>query len=167
MTYIRRYFKPGNTCFLTHVTYQRMPILVGHFDLLWQTLESANETSRLGIIAWVVLPDHFHLVMDPFDNDLSKHMKRVKLSFSTNYRKRMGLRKGRVWQYRFWDHIIRDQVDMNRHVDYIHYNAVKHGLVTSPFQWQFSSIHSYFNKGLYQHDWGVKEPKRFEGSFGE
>jgi putative transposase len=119
------------------------------------------------IIAWVVLPNHFHLLIDPVDNNVSTLMKRVKLSFSTCYRKRVGARSGRVWQYRFWDHIIRDQSDLNRHVDYVHYNPVKHGFTKSPFGWEYSSIHEYCKQGYYPDDCGIKEPLKFEGTFGE
>jgi putative transposase len=167
MTNIRRYFRPGNVYFLTHVTHERIPILVDNSDLLWQALQSVNSNLRFDIVAWVVLPDHFHLVIDPVDNNVSRLMKGVKLSFSTNYRKRVGMRSGRMWQYRFWDHVIRDQADLNRHVDYIHYNPVKHRLTASPFEWEHSSIHKYFREGYYPDDWGMKEPLEFEGAFGE
>ena len=167
MTNIRRYFRPGNVYFLTHVTHERIPILVDNSDLLWQALQSANSNLPFDIMAWVVLPDHFHLVIDPVDNNLSSLMRRVKLSFSTNYRKRVGERSGRVWQYRFWDHIIRDQANLSRYVDYIHYNPVKHGLAKNPLEWEYSSLHKYFKEGYYPDDWGMKEPLKIEGIFGE
>jgi len=94
-------------------------------------------------------------------------MRRVKLSFSANYRKRLGFREGRVWQYRFWDRIIRDEEELNRHTDYIHYNPVKHGLSQSPFEWQFSSAALFLEKGLYAPDWGVSGSVQIEGDFGE
>ena len=167
MTNIRRYFKAGNIYFLTHVTYDRVPILVDQFDLLWQAIQSARKETPFEFIAWDVLPDHLHMIIDPLDNDLSSLMKRMKLTFSTNYRKRIGMRRGRAWQYRFWDHIIRDHHDLNHHVDYVHYNPVKHGLTVSPLQWEYSSIHDYFKEGFYPEDWGVRELLEFEGFFGE
>jgi putative transposase len=154
-------------CFLTHVTIDRKPILVRHFDLLWNATEVVRREVPFDLIAWVVLPDHMHLLLNPGASDVSKLMKRIKLSFSTNYRRHHGLREGRVWQYRFWDHIIRDEEDRNRHVDYIHYNPVKHGLTKSPFEWEWSSIRDYREKGYYQLDWGVSQAIRIEGDFGE
>lgn len=167
MTNIRRYFQPGTTCFLTHVTYQRMPILADHFDLLWKAIEIEHDKTDFDLTAWVALPDHIHMLLDAKDSDVSSMMRRIKLRFSTNYRKRMGLHNGRVWQNRFWDHLIRDQLDCNRHIDYIHYNPVKHGCVTNPFEYKYSSIGEYYESDYYQDDWGNKEPDGIGGEYGE
>jgi putative transposase len=72
-----------------------------------------------------------------------------------------------MWQNRFWEHVIRDQGDLNRHIDYIHYNPVHHGVVTDPFQYPDSSAKLWLEQGHYQRDWGVKEGISIEGSFGE
>jgi len=69
------------------------------------------------------------------------------------------------WQNRFWDHIIRNQDDINKHIDYIHYNPVKHGLTARPFSWEHSSIHEY--KDYYGADWGVEEKPEFGDEYGE
>ena len=66
-----------------------------------------------------------------------------------------------------WDHVIRNQLDMNRHIDYILYNPVRHGLVKSPFAWRESSLHEYGRKGYYPPDWGQREALAIEGDFGE
>jgi putative transposase len=79
------------------------------------------------------------------------------MSFSALWLKRLGQKSGRVWQNRFWDHIIRDEKDWNCHVEYIHYNPVRHGLVTSPFEWKQSSIHEFYKRGFYARDWGASE----------
>jgi putative transposase len=62
-----------------------------------------------------------------------------------------------IWQRRFWEHTIRDELDFNRHVDYIHYNPVKHGLVKSVKDWPWSTFHRYVREGYYQPDWGSTE----------
>ena len=167
MTNIRRYKCAGQTYFLTHVTFQRQPVLVSNFDLLRSALDKylLDQSGRL--IAWVVMPDHMHLLLDPADDDVSQIARRIKLSFSARLRRRLGRRSGRTWQYRFWDHIIRDQADMNRHIDYIHYNPVKHALVHSPFDWKYSSIHEDTYHDVYASDWGTGEVLSFEGEFGE
>jgi putative transposase len=72
-----------------------------------------------------------------------------------------------IWQKRFYDHIIRDQKDFNYHIDYIHYNPVKHGHVENPFDWNFSSLNGYFKEGHYAKDWGVNTELKFDGDFGE
>ena len=167
MTNIRRYFQPGHTCFLTHVTFGRHPILAENYDLLWNSLDSVRTACPFVLIAWVVLPDHFHLVVTQQDHDLSGIMQRIKLSFSSKHRKRTGAVDGQTWQYRFWDHVIRDQDDLNRHIDYVHFNPAKHGLVADPFMYSLSSLHDFHARGLCGRDWGVKETVTIDGEFGE
>ncbi len=88
-----------------------------------------------------------------------------KITYSRYFRNKYG--PGRVWQNRFWDHIIRDQNDFNRHIDYIHFNPVKHGLVIDPFVFEHSSLVGYFAKGYYNRDWGVIDIPEFNDDFGE
>ena len=83
------------------------------------------------------------------------------------YFKQTGKKCGRVWQYRFWDHILKDENDMNNHINYIHYNPVKHNLVESPFKWQHSSFRKYYDDGLYENNWGIKDTINFNGDYGE
>jgi len=167
MTMIRRYFRTGNIYFTTHVTHDRVPILVDNFDLLWTSIQGTLEEGLDGLKAWVVLPDHCHFLIDPGSGNLSGMMRRVKLSFSARYRKRIGMVKGRIWQFRFWDHIIRDTTDMNRHIDYIHYNPVKHGLVLDPLAYRYSSFQKFFGAGYYSQGWGIRETMTFGGLYGE
>jgi len=141
-----------------------MPLLIEHIDLFWQAWDIVH--TKHGLV-WVVLPDHFHMVVDPGDSNLSALLQQVKMSFGARYRKRVALSRGRVWQSRFWDHAIRDENDMNRHIDYIHYNPVKHGLVKDPFKWQHSSLSDFYQRGLYSSDWGCHSRPEIEGNFGE
>ena len=166
MTNIRRYFQPGDISFLTHVTYNRIPILIEYFDLLWNPIEMHQQHGSFDLMAWVVLPDHFHVLISARDEDISNLMRKIKLSFSTNYRKIIGRRQMRIWQYRFWDHIIRNQEDLNQHIDYIHYNPAKHGLVSDPGHWRYSSFQDYKKQGAYEPGWGAKETG-FDGEYGE
>jgi putative transposase len=165
MSKLLRYYFPGNVYFVTAVTHERVPILIGNIDLLWRAFDGVKRVSHVHIIAWVVLPDHFHMIIDPHNNILSNLMQRIKMSFASNYRKRHGIYRGRVWQNRFWDHIIRNEDDMKRHIDYIHYNPVKHEYAKSPFGWKHTSIHEFFD--VYGSDWGVRESVMIEGDFGE
>ncbi|MFQ6008124.1 MAG: transposase [Candidatus Zixiibacteriota bacterium] len=167
MTNIRRYFQAGNLHYLTHVTASRLPILVNNFNLLWRVLEATRAKQLFDSVAWVVLTDHTHLLIDPLQCDLSRVMRKIKLAFSTKYRESIKLASGRVWQNRFWDHCIRDQKDLNQHVDYIHYNPVKHGLVSAPGDYPYSSFPEYRDQGYYSDDWGVREAIVTEGLFGE
>jgi putative transposase len=67
------------------------------------------------------------------------------------------VRKGErmVWQRRYWEHVIRDEADLRHHVEYIHYNPVKHGYVARPIDWQFSSFRRFVKSGVYAEDWGA------------
>ena len=167
MSNLRRYYERGYTYFVTGVTYKRMPLLIEYENEFWGAIIFVKNQLSFELEAWVIMPDHFHILIRPDDNALSEIMKKIKLKFAGSYRSINKLRSGRVWQNRFWDHVIRDQADMNRHIDYIHYNPVKHGLVESPFDYKSSSIHRYLNDGFYQIDWGTREPIDIQGEFGE
>jgi len=167
MSQLRRYFTKGNTYFITNVTFNRMRILVEHIDLLHQAIAKQQEAVPFDLIAWMVLPDHFHAVIDPINHDLSDLLQRIKLSFSTTFRKRAGWKSGRVWQLRFWDHVIRDQEDMNAHLNYIHYNPVKHGFAKSPFVYPHSSAQQFLKEGFYLPNWGAQDDVVMDGDFGE
>jgi putative transposase len=79
---------------------------------------------------------------------------------------RIERREHDFWQRRFWEHQIRNDLDFERHVDYIHYNPVKHGLVTQVSQWPYSTFHRYVNHGVYPRDWG-NDPGEVVGDAGE
>ena len=164
---VRRYFKEGNTYFLTHVTFERLPILVDNCDLLWRAIDKYKDRQPLDVIAWAILPDHWHVLLDPKCNDVASLMKKIKLSFAQTYLKRKEMISGRVWHNRYWDHIIRDQQDLNRHVDYIHYNPVKHGLASSSAAYEHSSFSEFVSNGLYDCSWGRVDSVKIDGEFGE
>ncbi|MBN4072364.1 transposase [bacterium AH-315-F03] len=167
MTNIRRHFAKGQVYSLTHVTHKRRPILVENADLVPSAFKRTGVGKDYKLLAWSILPDHLHLLIDPLDSDLANLTRRIKLIFSAGYRSKYKLKFGRLWQYRYWDHIIRDDIDMNNHIDYIHYNAVKHGLVIDPFEYEYSSIHEYAERGLYQRDWGCNSDPTVAGNYGE
>ncbi|MDD3732490.1 MAG: transposase [candidate division Zixibacteria bacterium] len=151
---------------MTHVTNNREPLLTDHVDLLQESIENTRKKYPFIIIAWVILPDHFHMIINPLEGNLSSLMRIIKLSFSKKIRNLMDAKGGRIWQNRYWDHIIRNEEDLNLHIDYIHYNPVKHDVVGDPFSYFYSSIHEYYMQGFYSRDWGVKKIK-FPGEYGE
>ena len=71
-----------------------------------------------------------------------------------------------VWQRRFWEHLIRNEKDFIQHVEYIHYNPVKHGLVTAPIAWEYSSLHRYVAQGKYPKNWAATEKLNFDSCVG-
>ena len=113
--------------------------------------------------AFVILPEHIHCVwtLPGGDNDFSTRWRLVKSFFT----KRCEAGK-EIWQKRFWEHQIRDDVDFARHVEYIHYNPVKHGHVASPFEWEHSSFREFVRKGIYHPDWGAGERIEFDIGIG-
>ena len=155
MSNLRRFHEDGYIYFITNVTYKRQPLLIANVDLLEDALTACKSRCGFDLIAWVMMPDHFHLIIDPGETHISSILQRIKMSFAAQYRRRHRMHSGRVWQNRFWDHIIRDQEDVNRHIDYIHFNPVKHGQVGKPLNWPYSSFGEYVKQGLYQSDWGV------------
>ncbi len=167
MSILRRYYADGQSYFVTNVTFQRMPLLKENYDLLWEAIATVRERLPFDLVAHVFLPDHFHAIIDPMRNDLSDIMHRIKLSFFAQYRKRHYRHSGRLWQSRFWDHVVRNQDDMNKHLDYIHYNPVKHGLVDSPLDYPHSSLARFGEGGYYSADWGCQRKLSFGGEFGD
>jgi putative transposase len=124
------------------------------------------------IDAVVVLPDHLHTVwtLPAGDADYSGLWRAIKARFSRSLA-RSGVplardRRGEydLWQRRFWEHLIRDDDDLARHVEYIHYNPVKHGLVADPFHWRWSSIHVYARQGIVSTEWSGRD---HDGAFGD
>jgi len=159
MKSLRRYYIPGATYFLTLVTYKRQPLLLVDAGLFWECWPEPKP------LAWVILPDHVHLLLSNDDSLISEMIHRFKITYSRRFRNMH--RPGRVWQNRFWDHIIRDEDDLRRHLDYIHYNSVKHGMVADPFTYAHSSLSTWRQAGQYERQWGVNKLMSFEGNFGE
>jgi putative transposase len=134
------------------VTVHRKPLLVQHSDLFIKAVKKARDKADFQITAWVILPDHVHMILNVPNGDTSKIMQIIKLSFSGQYKCKTGI-TGSIWQRRYWDHIIRSTEDMNRHIDYIHYNPVKHGLVDSLKEYSLSSFRKFCREGLYDWNW--------------
>jgi putative transposase len=155
---IHRYYVPNAIVFLTQVVYGRQPIFQHpqHLDLLRTVLRNVKGRHPFQMLAYVFLPDHFHLLIRPLGvTTFTDIMHSLKRNFTLDYKTAIGV-SGRMqfWQRGFWDHLIRDEIDLARHLDYIHYNPVKHGLVTHPEDWQYSSFLEWKKRGVYPDRWG-------------
>ena len=162
----RRNRVPGGTYFFTvNLLERRERLLVEHIDALRNAVRQVCAQRPFHIDAWVVLPDHMHCVwtLSPGDVDYSSRWKAIKIAFAKTLpiserlsavRERKGERG--VWQRRFWEHTIRDDRDYAAHVDYVHINPLRHGLVKHVADWPFSSFHRFVNEGIYPHDWAVE-----------
>ncbi len=166
MSKLLRHHGPNQHCFITVVTSDRKPLLCRHIDLLLTAVRRAKRKSWFSLVAWVVLPDHTHAILYSPAGETARIVQRIKLSFSLQLRS-LTHTNGIAWQHRYWDHVIRTEEDFKRHLDYIHYNPVKHGLVSSPAEWELSSFRRYMRDGYYSQDWGEREPLVVEGLFGE
>ena len=151
MTRYRRLFVPGGTYFFTvALADRRATTLVDEIDLLRSVYASVIKQHPVTSDAMVVLPNHLHAVwtLPQGDADFSTRWRKIKSVFSRHC-KATGTcrptltRKGEkgIWQRRFWEHCIRDSTDYHFHVEYCHLNPVKHGLVSNPKDWPFSSWH--------------------------
>jgi putative transposase len=169
----RRWYMPGGTCFFTVVTQDRVTIFRDPLAvrLLGDVMRRVRTGSPFQTVAIVVLPDHMHCVwsLPSGDSDDSGRWRWIKGAFTEKWLAEGGdeaivsasrARKGEhgVWQRRFWEHQIRDEADLERHVDYIHYNPVKHGYAVRPGDWPWSSFSRHFSLGQYPPDWGKTEP---------
>jgi len=157
----------GITLFFTVVTYQRRPLFEDENarNCLKEVLQITRNKYPFTQHAICLLPDHLHCIwtLPENDDDYSTRWSSIKANFSRLYKtgqdgsplsaSRKKRREKAFWQRRFWEHAIRDEEDLSRHVDYIHYNPVKHGLADSPSEWQWSSFHSYVERGIYESDW--------------
>lgn len=116
-------------------------------------------------LGYVFLPGHFHLLFKPSgESTFSQIMHSLKPNFTKAYKSSLGLSGSlKFWQKRFWDHVIRDELDLQHHFDYLHYNPVKHGLVARPEDWPHSSFLHWKNKGAYPDQWGWSVPESLSG----
>ena len=111
--------------------------------------------------AYALMADHFHLLIHvPSTTSISKLMQSIQRNLTRNYKKEHEIAHTiRLWQRGFWDHVIRDDRDMENHFHYIHYNPVKHGCVARPRDYAHTSFHEYVDRGWYEPDWGEIAPE--------
>jgi putative transposase len=164
----RRANTKGGTYFFTVVTYRRRKILTlpDSRQALRNAIVKIKRDYPFSIDAWVLLPDHLHCLWTMPDNDadFSSRWGLIKAAFSKqtqaelhqekwmNESKRKH-RESAIWQRRFWEHRIRDEKDYAAHVDYIHFNPVKHGYVQKVREWPYSTFHRFVQSGVHPVDW--------------
>ncbi len=169
----RRAWHPGGTYFFTVNLLQRHnnDLLIRKIDTLRHVVQSVKQRHPFIIHAWVVLPNHLHCVIElpTGDSDFSLRWRLIKLEFSkqipyTERRSEVRLHRGErgIWQRRFWEHLIRNEADFRAHMDYVHINPVKHGLVPRVRDWQYSTFHRLVRQGIYPRDWAGGEEALLE-----
>ena len=164
MSHYRRADSPGACYFFTVVTYDRRRIFAEEaaracLRHAWQTV---RQCKPFQIVALCLLPEHLHCIWElpPDDADFSSRWAAIKAVFTREYLRTGGRdavrnpshvrrNEAAIWQRRFWEHQICDELDLSRHVNYIHFNPVKHGLVIDPADWPWSTYHQYLREGYY------------------
>ena len=177
MVLYRRNRVPGATYFFTVALRDRTSrLLTEHVTELRRAYTEVQLRRPFGTVALVILPDHLHAIwrLPEGDADYSGRWRAIKVMFVLNLR-RSGIsvaenarREASVWQRRFWEHTIRNEADLRAHVDYVHWNPVKHGHVARVSEWPHSSFHRYVREGVLASDWGGAILSRKRGrNFGE
>jgi putative transposase len=171
----RRAFVPGGCWFFTvNLLERRQTLLVDHIALLREAVDGTRRDFPFEIDAFVVLPEHLHAIwsLPQRDADFSTRWRLVKTRFAKalpKWERRSAIRKRRnergIWQRRFWEHLIRDDADYARHLEYCYINPVKHALVTRVRDWPHSSFHRDVRRGLFPLDWAGDTGAM--GEFGE
>ncbi len=181
----RRLIHPGGAFFFTLTAFRRAPWLCEPeaLKLMREAIQKVRRERPFRIDAWVTLPEHIHCIwtLPEGEGDYSERWRLLKRAVSAGLTPEVvagfqggarryrhltappkGSRKKRgerlIWQRRFWEHKIRDDRDYAYHCDYIHYNPVKHGYVTAPVDWPWSSFHRFVREGVYSVDWGADDP---------
>ena len=168
MSRYRRANTPGATYFFTVVTFRRQPFLCDP-DVRIALREAITKVRRqypFHIEGWVLLPDHLQAIwtLPRDDSRFSLRWQQIKRGVTRRCGERVHQakwmtesktkhRESTLWQRRYWEHLIRDDQDFERHMDYLHYNPVKHGWVASVRDWPYSSFHRHVAAGVYRKDW--------------
>ena len=162
----RRNRVAGGTYFFTvNLLARHRPLLVERIDLLRAVVRRVRELRPFHIDARVVLPEHLHALwtLPEGDANYQHRWQAIKMAFSKGIaageaRSPSRLLRGErgIWQRRYWEHTIRDNRDYAAHMDYIHFNPVKHGLVANVADWPFSTFHRSVAMGLYPAAWASK-----------
>ena len=143
---LKRFYLTDQLYFITSVIENRKPIFLNEncIQILLRVLDEYAKRCSIEIIAFAILPDHVHLLISPKSQShtISGFMKSIKGKSAIEIN-RVTERRGRLWQHQFLDHIVRSKEDYRLHIEYIHYNPIKHGLCDRPEDYRWSSYRCY------------------------
>ncbi len=175
----RRAQSPGATYFFTVITHRRQPLFQSseNIQLLRGAFHQIKQTHPFALEAIAVLPDHLHALwtLPEGDANFSTRWRLIKeyvtRRVDPSYRQprsnlQLSKQEQAVWQRRFWEHQIQGDRDYEQHLNYIHYNPVKHGYVDCPRSWEYSSFRKYVQAGVYAEDWGSRDEIIFAPNIG-
>ena len=173
--YLRVKIDGGVFFFTVTLADRSSDLLVRQVDRLRRFYMLTQNRYPFETVAICILPDHLHAVwaLPLGDYDYPLRWSVLKVGFSRGLAEsaprtasKIAKRERGLWQRRYWEHAIRDDGDLERHVDYVHFNPVKHGYVSQVRDWPFSSFHRYVERGILPADWGG-DSMAFPGEFGE
>ena len=176
MQYRRSDTKGGTYFFTINLADRTSNLLVKNIEHLRLALRKTKAAHPFDIVAMVVMPDHMHILMElpDGDSDYPLRVRLIKAYFTKSLPQTEAINSTRlskgergIWQRRYWEHQIRDQQDLNNHIDYIHINPVKHGYVKNPIDWAFSTIHKFVRLQVLPEDWGCDITSFQQEGFGE
>ena len=158
----KRLFIPNALIFITVVTKNRNNILIENIDYLRKSFVQTKQNYSFDIIAIIINPDHIHMIIKP---EIIEEYPKIIGTIKRNFTKMSNLeyssnknRESSIWQRRYWEHNIINEEDLNKHIDYIHYNSIKHYNI-KPKDWKYSSFHKFVKNGYYDIDWCNFEDK--------
>jgi putative transposase len=163
MRYRRAQTAGASYFFTVNLANRQSDLLVREIETLREAIRVVKHAHPFIIEAMVVLPEHLHAIwkLPEGDADYPMRWSLIKSGFSRGLEKtelirasRLKKRERGIWQRRYWEHQIRDELDFEKHADYIHYNPVKHGYVKRPVDWPFSTFHRYVKTGVLPKHWG-------------
>ena len=170
----RRWYVDGGTYFFTLTTYRRRPLFRDALarSLLGTAMREVNHDAPFKTVAIVLLWEHLHAIwsLPSGDRAYPERWQTIKAKFTKQYLDQGGTelqvtrsqaknRRRGVWQRRYYEHVVRDEAELEAYCDYIHYNPVKHGYTKRPADWPWSSFHRFVTLGQYDVDWGRAEPE--------
>lgn len=152
----KRLYVPNSLIFITAVTKDRKPLLIDNINYLREAFKISKQKYLFDIVAIIINKDHFHMIIKPDDiNSYPKIMGCIKSTFtkiSGLEHKNNNKRESDIWQRRYWEHTIVNEEDLYKHIDYIHYNSMKHYSI-APKDWEYSSFKNFVNNGFYEMSW--------------
>ena len=166
----RRLFIPNSIIFITVVTFERQEILIQNIDLLRNAIKQTKQKYKFDIVAICVLKNHIHMLLKIGSiKEYPDIIKNIKRNFSIDFDisqipdyyesdSRKSKAEKSIWQRRYFEHTIINKEDLNKHIDYIHYNPMKHYNI-APKDWQYSSFNKFVEDGYYEKDWCNFEDK--------
>lgn len=145
----------GRNLSVTLATQSRIRILMDNVDVILSSWRNLEKQEGMELICWAILPDHFHVIINTNFRTASKLIHAFKLYSARMFHGSKVAGRGPLWDGSGWKQVINSQQELEKHIDFVHYNPVKHGLVTQPWDYEHSSFREFVEHGYYARDWSL------------